>query len=214
VTDAGGNTGTASKRVVVDRTLKGLGWSADFYPQDRDALAATSTLSFTLARDAKTTLRVYDAAGRLVRTVWTGKDLGDGTRTWKWTGVDGSGRQVPQGTYTARLRVMSPWATLEYSATVRASAFAVIPDHTTVRAGQTLKVRFRSTERLSTTPRVTFTQPGRAGVTVTATKLSDGSWRASFVVRSGSAGTGSVKVTAKDSGGRVNLTKVPIRVRS
>ena len=214
VTDAGGNKGTASKRVVVDRTLTSLAWSADFFPQDRDALAATSTLSFKLARGAKTTLRLYDAAGRLVRTAWAGRSLADGTRSWKWTGFDGTGAQVPQGMYTAKLRVTSPWATLEYRATVRAAAFTVVPDRATVRPGQTLTVRFRSTERLSTTPRVTFTQPGRAGVTVSARRLSDGTWKASFAVRSGSAGTGSVKVTATDSGGRVNLTKVPIRVRS
>jgi hypothetical protein len=84
----------------------------------------------------------------------------------------------------------------------------------TVHAGQTLGVRFRSTEKLSSAPRVTFSQPGRTGVTVTATKLSDGWWKASFSVRSGSAGAGSIKVTAKDSGGGANTTWVPIRVRS
>jgi flagellar hook assembly protein FlgD len=214
VTDVGGNTRSISKRVVVDRTLKGLAWSTDFFPQDGDALKPASVLSFALARDAKATLRLYDAAGRLVRTAWSGKSLADGTRSWKWTGAGGDGTRVPQGRYLARLRVTSPWATIEYGRWVWASAFTVVPNRTTVRAGQTLSVRFRSTEKLSTAPRVTFSQPGRTGVTVTATKLSDGSWKASFAVRSGSAGAASIKVTAKDSGGGVNTTRVPIRVSS
>ena len=214
VTDAVGNTRSASKRVVVDRTLKGLAWSTDFFPQDGDALKPTSVLSFALARDAKATLRLYDAAGRLVRSAWSGKSLADGTRSWKWTGAGGDGTRVPQGRYLARLRVTSPWATIEYGRWVWASAFTVVPNRTTVHAGQTLSVRFRSTEKLSSAPRVTFSQPGRTGVTVTATKLSDGSWKASFSVRSGRAGAGSVKVTAKDSGGGANTTWVPIRVSS
>ncbi|HEU0242940.1 MAG TPA: FlgD immunoglobulin-like domain containing protein, partial [Candidatus Limnocylindrales bacterium] len=214
VKDAGGNARSVSTRVVVDRTLKGLAWSADFFPQDGDTLKPTSTLSFVLSRDAKATLRLYDAAGHVVRTPWSGKALADGTRSWKWSGTDGDGAQVPQGRYLARLRVTSPWATVEYTRWVWASAFTVVPNRTTVRAGQTLGVRFRSTEKLSTAPRVTFRQPGRTGVTVTATKLADGSWKASFSVRSGSAGAGSITVSAKDANGRANTTRVAIRVTS
>jgi hypothetical protein len=214
VKDAGGNTRSVARRVVVDRTVKGLDWSADFFPQDGDALRPTSALSFTLARDAKATLRLYDAAGRLVRTAWSGKALADGRRSWTWNGVGGSGLRVPQGRYLARLRVTSPWATVEYTSWVWASAFTIVPNRTSVKAGQRLGVRFRSTEKLSTAPRVTFVQPGRTAVTVTATKLADGSWKATFSVRSGGSGSGSIKVTAKDSAGRVNSTRIPIRVTS
>ena len=71
--DAGGNRRAATRTVVVDRTAGFLRWSRNFYPQDADPLAPSSTLSWKLTRDAKTTLRLYNASGALVRTVWTGK---------------------------------------------------------------------------------------------------------------------------------------------
>jgi hypothetical protein len=71
-----------------------------------------------------------------------------------------------------------------------------------------------SVETLSSTPRVTFTQPGKAGVTKTATRLPDGRYRATFTVAAGIAGPGSIKVTARDSGGHTNTTTLPIAVRA
>ena len=214
VKDLGGNPRTTSTRVVVDRTLKGLAWAGNFYPQDGDVLKPTSALSFRLARDATATLRVYDPSGRVVRTAWTSKALADGLRSWTWNGRRNDGTFVPQGRYRATLRVRSPWATLEYSRWVWAAAFSATTNRTTLRAGQTLTVRFRSVERLSSSPRVTFTQPGRSGVTVTASKLSDGSWKAAFRVRAGGAGTASLRIGAKDAGGRSNTIKLRLRVAS
>ena len=59
--DAGGNRRAATRTVVVDRTAGFLRWSRNFYPQDADPLAPSSTLSWKLTRDAKTTLRLYNA---------------------------------------------------------------------------------------------------------------------------------------------------------
>jgi hypothetical protein len=92
VRDAGGNRTLASTVVVVDRTASFLRWSRAFYPQDGDALLPTSQLGYRLARDAKTTLRLYDAAGRLVRTVWsvarraTAGGTGPGAGGWRMAG--------------------------------------------------------------------------------------------------------------------------------
>jgi hypothetical protein len=82
-----------------------------------------------------------------------------------------------------------------------------------VKAGQTLVIRFRSVEPLSTKPRVTFRQPGREAVTVTARKLDDGSWKASFAVRSGGRGTATIRVVATDRDGGRNATKTTVRVK-
>ena len=94
-----------------------------------------------------------------------------------------------------------------------AAAFTLTPNRTVVKAGQTLVVRFRSVEPLSTKPRVTFRQPGRDAVTVTARKLDDGSWKASFAVRSGADGTATIRVIATDKAGGRNATKTTVRVK-
>ena len=122
---------------------------------------------------------------------------------------------MPQGRYVARLTVTSPYGKQEITRSVWAAGFAITPSASTVKAGQTLTVRISTIEPLSTRPVVTLTQPGRAGVKVIATRLADGTYRASFAVAAGTAGTagtGSVKVTARDTGGRANTTSIPIRI--
>lgn len=97
-------------------------------------------------------------------------------------------------------------------ATVWASAFAVTPPVTPVRAGQSFTVRFSAIEPLATRPVVSWTQPGKAAVTKTATRLADGTYTVTFTVVAGTAGVSSVKITAKDSGGRVNPMTLPVQV--
>ena len=105
-----------------------------------------------------------------------------------------------------------PFGTQELSRTVWAAAFTATPSATTVRAGESLTVRFATVEPLATRPVVSWTQPGKAAVTVTATRLANGTYSATFRVAAGSGGTGTVRITAKDSGGRVNAMALPVRV--
>jgi spore germination protein YaaH/flagellar hook assembly protein FlgD len=213
VRDAAGNRRVAATSLVLDRTAKGLAWAGDFLPQDGDALKPSSRIAWNLARDAKTTLRITDAAGHVVRTAWSGRVQRDGARGWTWNGRRDDGSLVPQGRYLATLRVRSPFGTVVYSRWVWAAAFTVTPNRTVVKSGQRLVVRFRSTEPLSTKPRVTFRQPGRDAVTVVARKLEDGSWKATFRVRAGRSGTGTIKVVATDRSGGRNATKATVRVK-
>ncbi len=213
--DSAGNARSASVPVVVDRTASLLRWSGSLFPQDGDALKASATLSWRLTRSATTILRLFDTEGALVRTVWTGRAQAAGRRTWTWNGRLADGSFVPQGRYVARLTVTSPYGKQEITRSVWAAGFAITPSASTVKAGQTLTVRISTIEPLSTRPVVTLTQPGRAGVKVIATRLADGTYRASFAVAAGTAGTagtGSVKVTARDTGGRANTTSIPIRI--
>ncbi len=212
VRDAGGNRTVANRTITVDRTAGYLRWSRSFHPQDGDALLPTSRLSFVLTRTATTTLRLHDAGGTLVRTVWANRELAAGTRSWTWNGKLADGSYAPQGRYTARLSVTSGLGTQVLTRSVWAAAFAVTPSATTVSPGTTLVIRFRTIEPLATRPVVSWTQPGRSAVTLTATRLADGSYRATFQVVAGSDGTGSIRISAKDSGGRVNAMTVPIRV--
>jgi spore germination protein YaaH/flagellar hook assembly protein FlgD len=214
VRDAGGNRTIVTTPVVVDRTAGFLRWSGAFYPQDADGLAQSSTLSWSMARDARATLRIYDAGGHLVRTAWVGRALHAGRHSWAWRGKLDDGRYVPQGQYEARLTVTSALGTSVLSRPVWAAAFSATPSATTVKAKQTLRVTFRASEQLSSKPVVTFRQPGRSAVSVTATRLADGSYRASFTVRSGAAGAGSLQVSAKDARGQVDRTSIAIKVAS
>ncbi|HYO42245.1 MAG TPA: glycosyl hydrolase family 18 protein [Candidatus Limnocylindrales bacterium] len=210
--DAAGNARTAAIPVVVDRTVGGLRWSSNLFPQDGDALRPSAALTWRLSRSATTTLRVFDADGTLVRTAWTGRVLASGARGWRWDGRKADGTLVPQGRYTASLTVTSSLGTQELARSVWAAGFAITPSATTVRAGQTLTVRISTVEPLATRPVVTFVQPGRAGVKVTATRLADGTYRATFRVAAGSAGSAGVRVSATDIGGHANTTSIPITI--
>jgi spore germination protein YaaH/flagellar hook assembly protein FlgD len=65
VMDATGNRATQAIPLVVDRTVGYLRVAPSlFFPQDGDALAATSTISFRLTQTAKVTLAIVDASTR------------------------------------------------------------------------------------------------------------------------------------------------------
>jgi spore germination protein YaaH/flagellar hook assembly protein FlgD len=210
--DVAGNRRSSSASVVLDRTAGTLRWAGSFFPQDADALAASSTLSWRLTRDAKTTLRLYTASGALVRTVWAGKAQHAGVRRWTWDGRRADGSWAVQGRYEARLTVASRLGTTTLTRPVWASAFAATPSATRVRAGQTLRVTFATIEPLGSAPAVTFRQPGRGPVTVTATRRGDGTYAAAFTVRRGKRGAASLQISAKDRGDHVNRTTLAIRV--
>lgn len=60
------------------------------------------TLTFELARSANIDLGIYDAQGRLVRTVASGR-FGMGTFVETWDGRTEAGASAPSGVYFARL---------------------------------------------------------------------------------------------------------------
>jgi flagellar hook assembly protein FlgD len=212
--DAAGNRTVTDRTITIDRTAGHLLWSRSFYPQDGDSLTRSSVISFKLTRQATTTLRIVDARGVPVRTVWTNRILAAGTHSWTWNGKTAAGAYVAPGHYVAQLTTTTSLGSTILSRAVTVDAFSTTLSAATVRAGQTLTVTFRSIETLSTRPSATFTQPGRAAVKVTATKLSNGSYRASFKVQTGSAGAATIRIAARDSGGRINATIVAVAVAS
>jgi spore germination protein YaaH/flagellar hook assembly protein FlgD len=214
VRDAARNWTTSATRVIVDRTASSLRWSGSFYPQDGDALARTSQLTWSLTRTATTTLRVYDASGRLVRTAWSGRGLAAGRHHWTWNGRRSDGGSVDPGRYEARLTVTSPLGTTELRSAVWVTPYRITRSASTVRTGQTLTVRFVSIEPLAAPPRVTLRQPGRTAVTVKATRRSDGQYEAVLRIQPGSAGQGSITIAAPDTGGQRNRMTIPIVVRT
>ena len=65
-----------------------------------------TTIVFRLAAPGRVSLRIYDAAGRLVRTL-AGGHLAGGDHFYPWQGRDDAGRQVASGVYFYRLQTDS-----------------------------------------------------------------------------------------------------------
>ncbi|MGB9743008.1 MAG: C25 family cysteine peptidase [bacterium] len=61
-----------------------------------------TTIHYLLAQDSRVELRVFDAAGRVVKTIATG-NMKAGTYTTIWNGLDDAGRRVATGIYFIRL---------------------------------------------------------------------------------------------------------------
>jgi hypothetical protein len=119
---------------------------------------------------------------------------------------------VPPGAYTAVLRTTSSIGTTILSQTVFAGAYRVTPSATTLTAGTTLTLTFGSIEPLRSRPVVTFIQKGRPAVVRTATRLADGRYRVTFLVRTGS-GPASAVIAGTDTKGHANRQTVTLVVR-
>jgi len=63
----------------------------------------STSLRFALPHDARTSLKVYDVAGRLVRTL-VDADLPAGRHDAAWDGRDGEGRRTASGVYLLRMQ--------------------------------------------------------------------------------------------------------------
>jgi hypothetical protein len=59
----------------------------------------STRIEFTLPSAARVTLRVYDVAGRLVRTLAAGEAFGAGPNSIAWNGATESGRPAASGVY-------------------------------------------------------------------------------------------------------------------
>lgn len=64
--------------------------------------SSATALVFSLSRPSSVRLEVFDAAGRIVRTIVT-RGYGPGVHRVEWDAVNDEGRRVPAGMYVARL---------------------------------------------------------------------------------------------------------------
>jgi hypothetical protein len=93
--------GSGASAVGEERLLTDV---ARLAPARPNPFHETTTLRFTLGREAPVKLAIYDAAGRRVRTLVDGA-LEAGVHQLAWDGRDARGQLVPAGVYFARLGV-------------------------------------------------------------------------------------------------------------
>lgn len=67
--------------------------------------AKSTVIHFALAEPARVDVRVYDTAGRLVRTLMRGTVLGAGEQQVEWDGVGDDGHTASNGIYYVRLQL-------------------------------------------------------------------------------------------------------------
>jgi flagellar hook assembly protein FlgD len=213
--DAGNSSPQTAVLVSVFRALtKVVASTALFYPQDRDAYAPSTRLSFQLAVPATVSWTISDTAGRVVYTRYQNTPMAARSVAWIWTGLDQVGNAVAPGRYFATITATN--GTLGTSATtaLTVAAFAVTTSPTTAVRGRNLTVTASSAEPLSGSPRLTIRQPGAATRTVLMTRIGTNTWRATIRLASG-GGTGKVtlEVSGRDVRGGSNLATAGLTLK-
>lgn len=74
-----------------------------------------TTLTFTLSGSSRVDLDIYDATGRRVRQLMHERPLAAGRQSMTWDGRDNGGRELPSGTYLARIRTEAEQRTCKLS---------------------------------------------------------------------------------------------------
>lgn len=191
-----------------------LVWNpALFFPHDGDAYAQSSRVSFRLQRAASTTLRIYDAAGRYIRTAWANRSLGMGLWAWTWTGRNAAGALVPRGWYRAVLTAASAAGRVTVSKLVLADAFSVVAWPAAPSGGQTVTITLYSAEPLKSAPTVSFAQRGRLAAAKIATSVGGRRYTVRFFVSSGAPGRATVRIAARDAAGGAVYQVLSLTVR-
>ena len=202
--DTAGNIGASQERVVdVVGALGSLASSSSvFFPQDLDGLAATTDLSFNIARPMLVTWTLRDTAARIVDTHLAGAPLAAGTHSWSFDGRRSDGTMLPPGRYVSYVEATDGTLVAAQSVAFEADAFLVKPSDGTPGRGQRITVTLTTAEPLQANPRVTVSQPGLAAWSTPTVRLSSTTYRATIKLKAG-GGTGTVKfkATGKDIGG-------------
>lgn len=199
--DPAGNRSAAQVREVT--AYGGLGFvtssKAVFFPQDGDALAPTTSLTFKLRAAATVDWTIQDAAGTVVRTLKTGAALASGSYAFTWNGKDDSGAYVARGSYRSVVHATDGTLEATQRVTTVADAFKVTSSDTTPARKQRITITATSAESLSTTPVLRIYEPGISSWTAKMTKVKTGVYRVTVTLKSSKTGTVKLKVTAYDT---------------
>ena len=197
-----------SRAVRVIGFLRAVGTSVRvFYPQDADRFAATTVLSFRLAKPATVTWTIRNAANTVVVTHLADASVAAGTQTWAWNGRTAAGAPLPVGAYMSYVTASDGSLTISQSVKVEMNAFAIATSTATPRRGSRLTILVTSAEPLSSGVVLYVTQPGIAIWHVTMTKVDSRVWKVTITLKTGgSAGTVRLTVRGRDLDGRMQGT--------
>ncbi len=207
--DVAGNLGAPVDRTVtVIGAMRALSTSRTiFFPEDNDAQASATLLSFSLARPMTVTWTVRNSAGAVVATRYADAALAAGSYGWWFYGRATDGTMLPRGRYTTTISATDGTLTATGSVAFTLDAFIIKPSDTTPGRGQTITVSVTSAEKLIRPPVLHIKQPGFADWSVRMTRTGTYTYRATIRMKSGgAAGPVSFRVRGVDIAGGVNST--------
>jgi hypothetical protein len=214
--DVAGNTGTGVTRSFGVAGLVGYVATSKtvFYPQDLDALATGTRLSFTLRRAATVTWTLRNEAGDIVATLMDAAAMPGGAVTRTFYGRLADGTMLPTGRYRSYVHATDGTISWDQAASFEMNAFSIRPSAASATRGRAITITAVSAETLNTIPRLYVTQPGKATWSVALTKTSGLTYRAAVTPKTGgAAGSVTFKVLAYDSGNQAQRTFATIPLR-
>ncbi len=217
-TDRAGNQGQpAEVKVKVLNSMKNPTVKPPlFFSADGDDLAPVSVLKARVTRDASVSWTIRNKSGTVVRQV-VDESHEPGEFRFVWDGTDDAGALVPEGRYTARIRVTRPQGTYAHQVSLRMMPFKVWTKKWSVRRGGRITLSVESAEPLKGKPIVTANQPGIKKYAVKPwkiTKLSDTRFKVVLQTKAkGKAGTMNVRIVGTDKGGGTQAKNFPFRLR-
>ena len=143
-----------------------------FWARDGDALAKASAVKARLIRPATVTLAIRNQAGKVVRRGIVNKKRPAGEVRYVWDGKNDAGRWVPDGRYTARVRVQTGSGWYAHDVLLRHMAFQGYTPKWTRQRGERITLRITSSEPLKGKPVVTANQRGLAKYQIPPKKIS------------------------------------------
>ncbi len=185
-----------------------------FYPNDGDELAQKTALKARLTRTATASWIIRDATGAIVRHGIDGVDLEPGDVRFVWDGTDDGGAQVPEGRYTARIRVTRPQGSYAHDVGVYLMPFKMRSPTWKVSRGQSVTLTFESAEPIKGKPTITANQPGVRKYQLKVNKSSPTTFKARLVTRKGgTTGPMKIRVVGVDQGGGTQSKVFTMKVR-
>jgi flagellar hook assembly protein FlgD len=171
VTDAAGNTTTATRAVVVDDTIGHASIAPVWLSPNGDGASDTTLLSFRQTRTAKVSVAVARPNGAVVRRVALGS-LASGAHAWRWDGKDAGGDAVADGAYICTLSATNAVGTTVAAMGLRVDTAPPVAawrlGAVTMKLGKTLHAAYRATDQLSPKASATIVARSSAGIAVSS----------------------------------------------